>query len=994
MNRPFTIFSWHEPFLPTFLRYICEHTDNMPGESIIIFPHDRPRRYLIELLRQYERVPKPTLLPRMLTMHEVINLFCAQNSTILQDASLLDQVYILHQAVNKTAQDDDIIGQYFARMDLANFLPWGTRLAALFEEYMLELQTVENIHHAEGEVSAQAAVLLSSLSKIHNNYLSLLKDNLWTTPGLNALNAATQSDIPPMFTSQDNKHIFIAGFLAPHRAEQKILKTLWQNGAHICLHSDPHLPQHKALQEIHWSCHDHVAWVNEWQCTCQSYTQDPSSQGLDNQAQKYFFSGYDVHSQLLEIKELLRKQNLSIPENNQSTAIVLTAPSLLMPMLHHLPDQEFNVSMGYPLAKSPLFALLDAITSLHTSSIEDKQNVQYYWRNLLHCLRHPYIQMLKTLPAVHDDAQDQDGKMQPIRHILHQMEHALRQGSRYVELKALCHEHTENCPPAERELVSDIITSLGQNFANINTPLALAQALMNLCQLLLNHGQGIWESSPLDAEAIYRLVQRVIPTLKASSMAHEVLPKYTLFSLMQHLMQAERVPFEADPITGLQVLGLLETRLLHFEKLIIVDATDDILPGFAAQDPLLPDALRQTLGLLDTSQRERHLAHILHRLMAQAKEIHFFWQEGVGRSSLFDGKKSRSRFIDAAIWKEEQQLGYIIKNGDDPLRVAPCVISPMAHNPNSIEVTDIIRKKIHDKLMYGISPTRLDSYIQCPQRFAWENIYKFSPLEEVTEGYDPLIVGNLLHKILYLLYEPFKGKKVQQGHIDTKLILTHFESCFEKEKLEQKLPPDALIMLRMAVPMRLKKFLHNQPDLTHIVSLEEELLTTIAMPQGHNFKLKGRVDRVDKRFILGEQQLIILDYKTGKLPQIKYDVWDDDSLWQDITTWTPQVNDGNDLLKQITESFESVQLPCYMHICRNNYKEPIFDAAWVDLASSGEEHALLKDEHLLDWRSNIIKKQIPSLLQFILNHMTSSSHFSPHEGKHCKYCPYGALCAN
>ncbi len=789
--------------------------------------------------------------------------------------------------------------------------------------------------------------------------------------------------------------------MAPHEAEQKILKALWQQGAHICLHSDPQLVENNA----HWSCADHKQWMKAWHSTCESFA--GLAQYPKSAPQKHFLSGYDVHSQLLEVKELLHKQ-----DDTSSTAIVLTSSGLLMPMLHHLPDTNFNVSMGYPLNKSPLFALLDAVMKLHTTVLEREGSKQYYWRSLLHCIRHPYIQMLKTLPpqddaglsqAQYDGAQyallNQDvgqdiGQSmgqdtgQAIRHILHHMENTLRQGSRYVDVQALANVCTTACTAQGHELINDIIEALTNNFSGLSTPKDLAQALMELCQILLNYGSGIWENSPLDAEALYRLMQRVIPTLMGSSLAHEALPLPTLFTLMQHLMQAERVPFEAAPITGLQVLGLFETRLLHFERVIVVDATDDILPGFAAQDPLLPDALRHVLGLPDSGQRERSIAYILHRLMASASDVHFFWQEGVGRSNIFDGKKSRSRFIDTAIWKEEQKLGKILEGGETPLNIAPCVLSPIAHDAQHIVITDVMREKLLHMLSRGISPTRLDSYIRCPQRFAWESIYKLAPLEEVTEDYDPLVVGKLLHEVLHELYKPFVGRRVRKDEIDEKLIDTYFHAGCNKEKLAESLPPDSLIMLRMAAPLRLKRFLQNQPELTHIVALEKELCAPIEMENGQKFQLKGVLDRVDMR----EDHLVILDYKTGKLSKLKLDVWDDDKFWHELEHWTVAENDGQELLMRVAESFASVQLPCYMHLCGHEFDKPVHDAAWVNLAENGEEFYLLGEEPNDAWRKSIIEEQIPILLRFVLTHMATATHFSPTAGEHCKYCPYGALC--
>ncbi len=997
MTKNFTLFDWHSPFLPALVDYICNQTNNTPSFSVIILPHDRPRRYLIDLLRRSEKIKKPALLPQMLTMKEVTKLFCAQNTSILQNASPLDQIYLLYKAVQDIARSEgSSIGKHFAHMDLAHFLPWGARLAQLFEEYMLESVEIKPIAHLEGEVSAQAAALLSFLGQIHAKYLELLRKKMWTTQGLNALLATEEVHFPPLLNpnSMDNRHIFVAGFLTPHKTESSILKKLWQNGAHICLHTDTNmihsLASRPLLQEsVHWSCAGHIKWIKEWQAKCQVYTQ-----GEARKPKMHFVSGYDLHSQLLDIKKLLAEQ-----ENDttlKSTALVLTTPGLLMPMLHHLPKQDFNVSMGYPLNKSPIFALIDAISNLHTLKSKVHKTARqgtYYWRNLLHCIRHPYIQMLKTLPK-QDDADNNHGES--TRHIWHAMEKVLRNSSRFVNPEDILSQTLIQVEPPSQDqlnLVNDILTALLANFAQINSTHSLAQALMDLCQILLNYGYEIWENTPLDSEALYRLMQKIIPNLQGSALAQENIPSATLFILLQHLMQAERVPFEADPITGLQVLGLLETKLLHFERIIIVDATDDVLPGFAAQDPLLPDALRHVLGLPDSGKRDQDIAHNLYRLMATAHDVHFYWQEGTSNSTLFDGKKSRSRFIDTAIWQEELELGYIVKHNDAPLKTVPCLVSPIIRNAKVINVDKNIRKKLLAQLAHGISPTSLDIYMHCPQRFAWEKIYELYPLEEVNEVYDPLEVGKLLHEVLFNIYSPLKGTDVYANNIDPQLVDTHFQDCLAKTKLN--LSPDSLIMLKLAAPMRLKLFLEKQPELTHILALEQKLSTTILPNPEHmnaQFKLKGILDRVDLRYIDNQRKTIVLDYKTGKLPKLSRQIWDDDKLWLALKQWTPTANYSHELLKQISSAFSSIQLPCYLHLCRHNFKVPVYDASWINLAENGEEVFLLGDDLHDDMREHIVAEQIPLLLNFILTHMATAITLPPHEGEHCKYCPYGSLC--
>ena len=139
--------------------------------------------------------------------------------------------------------------------------------------------------------------------------------------------------------------------------------------------------------------------------------------------------------------------------------------------------------------------------------------------------------------------------------------------------------------------------------------------------------------------ASYRLVRHCVPELQHNALSGEEMDSRLLHGLARQLLQQQRIPFEADPLGGVQVLGMLESRLLQFDRIFIIDVTDDVLPGTPGQDPLLPDSLRRILGLPDARRRERAASHTLYRLCACAREVHFYWQESQGRSGLMDSKR-------------------------------------------------------------------------------------------------------------------------------------------------------------------------------------------------------------------------------------------------------------------------------------------------------------------------------------------------------------------
>lgn len=979
MRRPFLVFPWDKPFLPELVRSLC--TGLCPqgglGDCVILVPHNRPRRYLLELLRTHPDVPRPTLLPRMLTVTEAVGLFRFREAPSRREAALLDRVALLHQSVQEAVRAGDPgLCAHFAHGGMDAFLPWGMRLAGLFEECFNQNVEVHNIQYAEGEVSPLAAALLGSLGTLFAHYARLLGERGWSTPGLDARNAARLAEqgepLPPLLQAGT---VVIAGFSALNATEDALLHRLWRDGAYVCLHSDPLIcsPDNPAGEKPHWACNEHVRWIARWKA---STRQAAASSGCSPRL--FFTAGHDVHSQLQALRAALPETDgADGGAGGVSSAVVLSNDSLLIPVLHHLPDRDFNVSMGYPLNQAPLCRFIEYVLRLHADADVRDTNTQCHWRDMLNCLRHPCVALLGC-------AEGEQGE--PLATALAQVEEALRTGPRLVDPATLLAGLATDVPPVLAE-VFEVLRAFGA----ARTLGQLADALHGLATLLLTHGNAIWGRYPLDAEGLYRLVQNVIPALKHNALAQEPFSASTLHSLIRSLLAAERVPFEAEPLTALQVLGMLECRLLHFDRLFILDATDDALPGFSAQDPLLPDALRTALGLPDTRHRESIAAYNLFRLMASAREVHFFWQEGVQHSGLFDGRKSRSRFVEECLWREEQRRGELLAPGTGPLVAVACEMHAPKRRLQAPPVTEGLRRRVRAVLKSGLSPSRMDRYIACPARFAWQDVYGFDELDTVSEGDDPAAVGSLIHEVLYTVYADWLGREVKTGDITHEALCATFERLLQHSPLRSQLPADRLLYLRAAAPQRFAAYLDAQPDVTRIVELETKIVEAL---EGTGQVLWGVLDRVDIR----DGKLYVFDYKTGNLHLPRPDVWSDADLWGALADADASGEAGGDLLERIATAFPSVQLPFYLYLALaaarlGHLPLPPVDAALVDLKGEGGEAFLLhrrRGEEVP--HEDILTRKIPLLLRCVVRHLERDECFAPREGDACRYCPCTGLC--
>lgn len=995
--HPFTIIPWNDDFLERLHTLIGEITDGAPGKAVVVFPLNRPRRYLLDIYRQ--KRSGPTLLPTIINAQQLTQL-CLESwdPDVRRRAGTLDQVALLQESVRAVSRKEDAataLGKLASQLDaedgdgMARFFPWGVRLAQVLEECSSNLVEAFDLQHLEGETAPFAAALLSGLRRIQEDYHARMKSRHLSTAGLDAQRAAElASSAPELPRKLQGRKIIIAGFVRLTAAEDKLFRHLWENGAHLCLHTDPLV----ASGGGHWSCADHREWLSRWKAQANVVGETAAIP-----PRIHFLAGYDLHSQLAE----LRRDLEASPQTDERRAVVLSHDSLLMPTLHHIPEKDINISLGYPLNRSLLARLVERI--LKTQERMDGEG-RVYWRDLLALIRHPYVRML-AVPS--------EAGSRPLRPFLSLMETRLREGTRLVDtascvqdlvdetLGELEKHPPEGCDEETGTLLEQTGRVLVTNWHSVKTLHGLADCLRELCGLLRSFGGHLWESFPLDAECLSRLIQNVIPELCDNALSDIPLSQATLFAILRQSIDAQRVPFEADPLTGLQILGTLETRLLRFDRVHVLDLTEDALPGAPSHDPLLPDNLRRELGLPDTRHRDMLAAHTFHRLIAGAKDVFLYWQEGI-TDSLFDTKKNRSRFVEELLWQEEHRQKKILGSQDPPLKAATFKISaPPKREAQVIERTPQINARMNAFLSGKLFPSALDEYLSCPAQFFYHRVCGLNALQEVVEDDDHLGVGNLLHKVLCRAYGPFVGRTVRQGEISPETLDALFRDELKKSGLADTLPAQSRFMLEVAARHRLPKFLENQPEEFELLQVEKESTALLAV-DGKNFSLAGKLDRLDKR---GED-LIVLDYKTGRrLPRPARRFWEDDELWERMESWSPESEDSQEdtLLPKLASRLRSIQLPCYLYLCTNgSTSKNLMDgcasanAGWVHLAGEGKELFLFDENMDETGQNSLIQEKIPKLLSFLLRHMAESRSFVPQPDKSaygsCGRCAYAACC--
>ncbi len=963
--NPVVLIPWQEHFIHRLRDYLLDAFGQKLRDAVIVFPHVRPARYLTLALSEAVG-GKAVILPRMLSESAWVHQLHARlHRRPASQPGQLDRVGLLYEVIEELrANGHGLLSRM--PMDRKALFPWCLRLADLIEDFLHAGRRPEDLPGMEDEVQPWAAALLERLSGIFDAYVRIMEERHLATPGLESWRVSRHADDAAHLLAQSGTFVVLAGFYALPGAHERIFRSIWRRGlATLVWHTDPALAQGTCG---HWSVQAHADLLKRWGARAELH---PAATDEGQSASIRFHQGFDLHSQLAALRDEL--QEAGSAGDTSDTAIIIPDEGMLVPVLHHLPDRDVNVTMGYPLTRTSLFDLLEIVLRLQETA---EGPSRYYWREVINLIRHPYLKMLRL------------DEREPLRLAFHAMEEEVRRGEKYLDPLALPVPHMALPEGMALEVVEDmrleVLRTCLTAFENIETLAGLGAALSGLLGVLHRYGPELWRTFLIDAECLDRMLRGIIPELESSSISEQNLPRDTIFSLLRRYAREKRVAFEAEPITGLQVMGFLETRLLNFRKLYVLDATEEKIPGAPAGDPLLPDPLRHRLGLPDSRERDYVSAYTFYRLLRASRQALILYQSGVQPGGILDGKSLRSRFVEQLLWEEEQKTGRIIKPGQPPLSVSVPAVRPLDLRGHELTRTETLQNRLLGRLQGKISPSLLDCYLGCPLRFFYQYLTPLKPVEELSEDGDPLELGNLVHDVLREFLLPYKGRPLQPGMLDPDALSSLFLEHLRRAPFYLQLGQDGRLSLERTGPHRMALFARGTPE-TLIRELELPVRASFAL-DGREYLLEGRLDRVDER----ESGDVILDYKTGSPPSPSQALFLDEDLWTRMDTWRP--GDDPELLGELSAAVGSLQMPMYLYLYNATSGRNASEAAWVSLRDTGGERRFFPAAMGPEARLEFISSRVPRLLAFCLRHMAHEGTLAARPSRRCAWCPYNGAC--
>ncbi|MBU0568068.1 PD-(D/E)XK nuclease family protein [bacterium] len=909
------------------------------SNAAVVFPHHRPALYLRQAI--LKKLGQPFFPPQVFSMDEFMAFLAEKVSPNLTLTNSLDSIYLLFQTAR------DMPDNPWQKSDsFTQFLPWGLKLEKVIQELDTEMVSDEKLSGIalgdlwEENVAKHAALLMNHLTRIRQAYHTLLKGQRLTSRGRNYSVAA--KNIKELDLSCF-KAIYFAGLFALTKAEKIVIRHLLRE------------PETKLIRQ-----NDGTKWgpFEEMDGWAEGIEHRAQSTEHRKQAPEIFLhSAFNTHSEVVGLRDILTANPQPRFRNPQSVAIVLPEPEPLIPLLSEVMTTlsvDYNITMGYPAIRTPIYALLDLILRLFETKREDA----YYLPDYLSLLMHPYIK------NIHHKIESSQ-----MRILIHSIEETLCcQGKMFLELSEIEEKEEIFIQAArmtrEQAPFKDVLAELHFSFIRkmeaVKTLAQLGSFFEGVLTFLLKFSPAV--HYPFSGEffaSFFSLLDRIKDSLIKDEKFKD--PK-ELFGLFRHLARQEHIPFKGVPLKGLQILGLLETRGLNFEEVFLLSANEEILPAVKTFDSLLPLPLRAALDMPLHYQNEEIYAYHFHHLISQAKKVHIFYQQ--------TEKQTRSRFVEKLVWEKEKEAGELdaLKAGAIQLDVS---LRPQLkfETAKTEAVLDVLRR-------INYSATGLNTYLKCPAGFYFGQVLGLKERERAQDELDAAGVGNILHQVMEKLYQPFAGKgilgKREFDHLEKNLKAT-LENVF-RENFGQ-IRGEPYLLKEMAIS-RLSRYVEKEKKNAgkiSIISTEEDLSCLLKLRDGAVVRLTGRADRVDKI----EEEYMITDYKSGKnLEGHSFNAFD-------------QVFSRREEMKG---AVQSLQLPFYILLYQRTHSiaHHRINSKLISLATTKERPLFKKEMDRKEFLEEVFLPSIKNLIGEILN--PDIPFVRDEKSSTCQYCPFPVFC--
>ena len=810
------------------LRIVNEHPQDT-DQVLVVFNNNRSKRFFI---KQFDTLGKATFLPQIMTIDELISQLGGLE--IVSKEFLLFELYQIHVELG---------GNERKYQTFEDFISFGDLMIGDFSEidqYMVNSEEIfDNLHSLKeiGEWDITGTPLTEFQKKYLEFYRSLyqyytrLREKLLSKKQAYSGMAyrLVAESIAEKASNNSFSAIYFIGFNALSKCEERIIGEYVRRGiGHLLADNDVYYLEPSQEEEAGRFLKKHMETFPELK---------PEGPSHFNTHPKEI-TIIDCPENILQCKfagQLLSKHpEWLTPKEAESTAVVLADEKLLIPTLNALPDigmaYNVNITMGYAYADSMVHALAIKVFSLyrqHTSR-------GYYHNDVMEILSDRFVCRLLEAP-----------------NLRRKLERVMR---------------SENLIRCNTESIIDTLKKAGITNPELISFLFPEEApspdgnlslLRQLASLIAN--SDLLEKNPKEKQSLGSLAE-ILDNLD------ELLGTYpdtveninTLEKIYSRIASRHSISLIGEPLMGLQILGMLETRNLDFKRVILLSANEGILPAGRSENTLIPFYLKRQKGLPTYVEKDSVYAYNFYRLLQRADEVYLlFSSESDGM-----GKGEASRFIGQVECELTPSFGikthHIAVKADTSLTD----ITPR----QEVEKTSLIMQRIATMGKHGLSPTSFCDYVDCPMKYFYSRVMKVNEVESIDEDLDASQLGSSIHSVLEKVYsgllnQPLTAEMLAKALEELPALMADaFEKLYSggrnTEGRNRFLYSVAESQLRHILEQEKARLEHGEKLI--IKAVENDSNRYSILP---GVELKGTIDRVDEH----NGCLRIIDYKTGRL---------------------------------------------------------------------------------------------------------------------------------
>jgi CRISPR/Cas system-associated exonuclease Cas4 (RecB family) len=946
-------------FIDHIAKYLLQHHRQHLDRIAVVFPSRRAGLYLRKSLAAL--IDKPVIMPRVMAIED----FVFELTGFYQ----IEPVYLQFELYEVYRQQHTGDIQSFAE-----FIQWGEVVLKEFNELDLAMADPEKLFSYLNETRALAVWNLDGtpLTPFQQNYLQFYQSLSGLYSGLKQTlinkKKPYQGLAYRLLAEKFSKgeislpwdHIILAGFNALTQAEEEIFKKLTQNGlADILWDGDDYYANDPVHEAGHFIRKNKEVFIPfQYAGRTDHFNTIPKKiaiVGVPLRVGQAKVTG-DI---LLKLSE---EAKVSI-----NTAIVLNDEELTLPLLNSLPENigRFNVTMGLPLNQTPLFRLINKMLDLHDNALKLKRypddKLRFYYKDVIAILENPYFFSLLS------------GEGAALKNSITELRESNQIFIRAGELF--------------REKQADLFSSAGPGITDLfndwqNDPAVALTAIKTWIRLLQDSftARGSKEKNQeLDLEYLFhisKILNQMEQMVKSNDFVSDL---KTLRLILNQVVRTIRIPFFGEPLQGVQVMGMLETRTLDFENLIILSVNEGHLPSGKSSHSFIPFEVKRTFGIPVHEEHNAVVAYHFYRLLQRARRVYLLYNT---EANVLGGG-DRSRFI--------MQLLHELGKKSPASEIREQILhlssgSGVHEEPIVIEKDERIQQRLMDMAHKGFSASGLNTYRRCSLQFYFRFVEGIEETEAAEETIESSTLGTVIHEVLLNLYKPHLEKALSTETIDAlkpaanKLIRQSFEKHYPGGDIEHgknlliARVADTYVMNFLDQEKKWIEELGNSGKSIRLQYLEAYFMRHVQLesPAGNiTIKLKGIFDRVDT--INGA--IRIIDYKTGRVVPSDLKVRD----------WSNLIDDPT-----LEKSFQ-VLFYRYLYGPQKDLHQPLRSGILsLRNLSTGFMEVVEPETQDLESQEDPFEVVLHSILSDIYN--PASTFRQTEDQDVCTYCPFKSLC--